>query len=88
MKRWTIIFKALSNGNRLEIINLLYKNKRLSVTELANKLHISIKAVSRHLVMLRDFDVLNSVGEKGNVFYSINQNMSRDFKQTIDLFRS
>lgn len=87
MKRWSVVFKTLSNINRLKIIKLLSGNQQMSVSRIAEELDISFKATSKHLLMLHDLDILNSTGKSGQVFYSLNRkNMPSDIKQTIALF--
>jgi DNA-binding transcriptional ArsR family regulator len=83
MKRWSIIFKALSNVNRLKIIKLLSKSSSLSVGEIAEQIDISPKATSKHLIILHSLDVLESKGKEGHVLYSLNLRMPRDFYRIL-----
>ena len=85
VKRWSIIFKTLGNVNRLKIVGLLRSSKPLTVTAIAEDLDVSHKAVSKHLIMLHNLDVLHSSGHSGHVFYSLNPEMPRDFKKILDL---
>ncbi len=84
-KRWTTIFWALANVNRLKIIHLLSGSRTMSVTDIAAGLEISFKATSNHLVMLKNLDVLEARGTTGHVFYSLNPQMPQDFRETITL---
>jgi DNA-binding transcriptional ArsR family regulator len=86
MKRWTIVFRALANINRLKIIKLLSKGETLTVTNLAEELKISLKATSQHLRILHNLDVLESVGTQGHVIYSLSKNLPSDIKDSIRLF--
>jgi len=86
MKRWTLVFKALSNINRLKIIKLLADGRSLNVTEIANALKISLKATSKHLIILTNLDILENSGKHGHVFYRLNQNPPHDLKKAINLF--
>lgn len=79
MKRWSIVFKALSNVNRLKIIKFLSKGELKNVTDIAAEINISLKATSKHLIMLHNLDVLESVGKEGHVLYSLNFRMPKDF---------
>ncbi len=81
MKRWSIVFKALSNVNRLKIIKFLSKGEPKSVTDIAVEINISPKATSKHLIMLYNLDVLESVGKEGHVLYSLNSRMPKDFSR-------
>lgn len=84
--RWTIVFKALSNINRLKIIRLLKNRGKTHVTDIAEALKISITATSNHLIMLQKLDVLETEGRDGHVFYSLNAHMPQDFAKNIKLF--
>lgn len=86
MKRWTQIFKAFANSNRLKIIVLLSRGTPRNVTEIAGELRISLKATSKHLILLHNLDVLEAKGEKGHVFYSLNSDMPKDLRIAIRLF--
>lgn len=86
MKRWTQIFKALANINRVNIVSLLAKNDRMNVTEIAEKLDISLKATSKHLIILHNLDVLSCKGKNNRVEYWLNPLLPSDIKKTINLF--
>ena len=86
MKRWTQIFKALANTNRLHIIKILAKSKPLNVSDMSEKLNISLKATSKHLILLSNLDVLESKGKNGHIWYFLNPDMQNDIKKAISLF--
>lgn len=86
MKRWILIFKALSNINRLKIIKILSGGKNLTVSEISEKIGISLNATSKHLIILSNLDILESQGKDGHVFYKLNPNLPRDIKRSISLF--
>ena len=85
MKRWTVVFRALANINRLKIIKMLSGGDRMNVTDIAGELSISFKATSNHLAILKNLDVLESQGAEGHVFYTINRQMPKDFQRAINL---
>ena len=86
MKRWTVIFRALANINRLKIIEMLSDGRRMNVSEISQALKISFKATSNHLAILKNLDVLEPQGVDGHVFYSLNSQLPSDFRKAIDLF--
>ena len=86
MKRWTQIFRVLANVNRLKIIKLLSSGGRLSVSDITAELEISFVATSRHLIFLRDLEVLDNEGKQGHVFYFLNRRMPLDIQKAIGLF--
>lgn len=85
LKRWTVVFRALANINRLKIIKMLFDGRRMNVTEIADELKISFKATSNHLALLRNLDVLEAQGTAGHVFYSLNADLPDDFRAATKL---
>ncbi len=85
MKRWTVVFRALANINRLKIIKLLADGRKMNVTDIAGNLEISFKATSNHLALLKNLDVLEAQGTSGYVFYSFNQQLPKDFQKIIEI---
>jgi DNA-binding transcriptional ArsR family regulator len=83
MKRWVVVFRTLSNINRLKIIGILSRGNKMNVSDIAQQLHISFNATSNHLAMLKNLDVLESQGAGGHVFYFINSRMPNDFRKIL-----
>ena len=83
--QWSIIFKALGNPYRLQIIRLLNKNGKMSVSDVTTELNISIKNTSRNLILLQNVDILKSQGKSDHVYYEINPEISKDIKQIVKL---
>ena len=86
MKRWTQIFKALANINRLKIIERLARGMPMTVTEIADELRISLRGASRHLILLHGLDILTSEGRDGHVFYAYNRGLPGDIKKIVEVF--
>jgi len=84
-KRWTIVFKAMANVNRLKIIGLLSGGEKMNVGEIAASLKISVTATSNHLVMLHKLGVLEAEGKTGHVFYGLEPELPQDFAKAIKL---
>ena len=63
--------KALSDPIRREILEIL-KCGRLSAGEIANKFSVSGAAVSKHLSVLREADLIRDTREGKYVFYELN----------------
>ena len=83
--KWKIVFKTLSNINRLKIIRLLDGNKIRTVSDLSDKLDISIQATSNHLSILSNLNIVLSKGKNNNVYYTLNSKMPKEFKRVINL---
>ena len=63
--------KALSDPIRREILALL-KTGRLSAGEIAEKFPVSSAAVSKHLSILKDADLIRDAREGKFIFYELN----------------
>lgn len=62
---------ALADPTRREILNLL-KQSRLSAGEISNHFSISGAAVSRHLSVLKDADLIRDEREGKFIYYELN----------------
>ena len=63
--------KALSDPIRREILEML-KAGRLSAGEIANHFSVSGAAVSKHLSVLREADLIRDAREGKYIFYELN----------------
>lgn len=63
--------KALADPTRRTILNLL-KKSRLSAGEIAENFDISLPAVSKHLTILKDTDLIRDYRDGKYIFYELN----------------
>ena len=63
--------KALSDPNRREILEIL-KTGRLSAGEIAEKFPLSGAAVSKHLSVLKEADLIRDTREGKFIYYELN----------------
>ena len=63
--------KALADPTRREILNLL-KNGKLPAGEIAEHFDITQAAISRHLSVLKDADLISDTREGKFIFYELN----------------
>lgn len=63
--------KALSDPIRREILNLL-KNGRLSAGEISDHFPVTDAAISRHLSVLKDADLIRDTREGKFIYYDLN----------------
>lgn len=63
--------KALSDPTRREILNML-KEKRMSAGDISDKFDISFAAVSRHLSVLKEADLIRDERDGKFIFYELN----------------
>lgn len=65
------IFKVLSDGQRRDILVML-KDGRLSAGEIAQRLDVTPAALSYHLKLLKNADLVMEYKQKNFVYYEIN----------------
>ena len=63
--------KALADPTRREILNLL-KGGRKSAGEISDHFDITAAAISRHLSLLKDADLIEDTREGKYIFYTLN----------------
>lgn len=69
--------RALADPTRREILNLLKKG-RLPAGEIAERFSITGAAVSRHLAVLREADLVADQREGKFIFYQLNTSVLED----------
>lgn len=84
----TRLLKALANERRLRILKVLFEKKTLTVGEISEKINLSFRSTSRHLLLLERAGVLERKQIKTSVFYSITQPKRETFpKKVLALLR-
>jgi ArsR family transcriptional regulator, arsenate/arsenite/antimonite-responsive transcriptional repressor len=73
-------WKALSDDNRRGIL-LLLKNSDMNPTEIAEHFNFTLPALSSHLRVLKDADLITEIKKGQYRFYSLNR------KTTLELVR-
>jgi ArsR family transcriptional regulator len=71
-KQITRFFTAMGDPIRLQIL-LLLRDKPLNVGEIANQFQISRPAISHHLRVLKDANILDSEKSGQEVYYTMNK---------------
>ncbi len=72
------MLKAIAHPMRISIISLLEDGRKMTVTEIHEKLQIEQSTTSHHLGILKDKGVLSSKREGKNTFYSLkNENLGK-----------
>lgn len=88
-ERLAKIFKVLSVETRVRIVHLLKRRRSLCVNALASQLGITPAAVSQHLRILRDADIVKAQKQGFYVHYRLNEsNLARLSKAVEKLLRS
>jgi DNA-binding transcriptional ArsR family regulator len=76
--------RAISHPMRIAIIDVLAKDKKLSVTEIYEKLDIEQATASHHLNILKNKGVLESKREGKKIYYSLKNLTLTDIIECIN----
>lgn len=77
--------KALANKRRIAILRFLKRKKEAPVGDIANVIHLSFRATSRHLITLLSADILDREQRSTEMHYRIAQAMPTAAKRIISL---
>ena len=81
-------YKVIADRTRREVLSLLRRSGPMSVNEIASHFTISLPALSEHLKVLRNADLVSTRKEKQFVFYSLNTTVLEDLGSwVLDLIR-
>ena len=81
----TNIFKVLSDTQRRDILVML-KNGRMNAGEIADALKITPAALSYHLKLLKEADLVMEYKQKNFVYYEINATVFQELILWISQF--
>ncbi len=76
---------ALSDPTRREILKLLKRGEK-SAGEISERFDISAPAISRHLSLLRDAEMVSARREGKNVYYSLSLDFIDEMKLWLNGF--
>lgn len=79
----TECFNLLKEPNRIKILCLLSKNKKLCVCEIEKELDLKQNLVSHHLSMFKRIGLIESKREVTKVYYMINKDNYKRLKKII-----
>lgn len=82
-----IVFKALNDATRREILELL-KEKEMTAGEIAEKFNISWPSVSHHLDLLKQAKLVTSEKDGQYVYYTLNTTVVDEIMKWFMQFRT
>lgn len=80
----TVTLRAIGHPIRLKILELLFSEQELSVTEIHEALVVPQPVISNHLRILKDRGVVSSVRKGQNSLYKLNH---PDYFQIIHILK-
>ena len=82
----TEFFKALSDPTRLKLVRILMFNDedKLKVIDLAEKIGISQPAITQHINILKELNLIQSNREQNRKYYYINKGKFKYYKRILN----
>ena len=81
LKKASLIFRAVNNKVRLQILHHLNENSKMTVTALYIKLRMDQSATSQHLAVLRKAGFVTTQRDGKCIYYSINFKRLEELEQ-------
>ncbi len=85
LERKARIFALFGDPNRLRILDLLVRKKRMNVSEISEGIGMSIACTSHHLQLLKDQEVVGATKEGNSVYYEVEKDPL--LKQLLSLLK-
>jgi len=82
----THMFSVLAEPNRLDIVELLYKNP-YTVNEIVEQLHLNQPQVSKHLKVLADAGIVDVHPSKNKRIYALKPQPFKELDQWLEKYR-
>jgi|SRR6476469_1480155 len=79
---WYLFAGSRGGENRIKIIDIL-KERPSNINQLAQSLKLDYKAIQHHIIILEKNNIVNRLGEKYGILYSI----SNYLEINIDVFK-
>lgn len=87
MKNLERTLKALANKRRLNILKHLKKEKEAHVGDIADKINLSFKSTSRHLLILFSADIVEKEQRNLRVFYRLSKDLEQSAKYIVSIIQ-
>jgi DNA-binding transcriptional ArsR family regulator len=84
LKKASLVYRAVNNKVRLQILQHLHEQSKLTVTSLYVKLRLDQSATSQHLAVLRKAGFVNTERNGKCIYYSVNYNRIEELKNSAD----
>ncbi|MGZ3838085.1 MAG: ArsR/SmtB family transcription factor [Flavisolibacter sp.] len=84
IRKGALIYRAINHPLRMQMLELLHRNARMTVTDLFIKLRVEQSVASQHLAILRKVAMVNTERQGKFIFYSINYQRIRQVHQIAE----
>lgn len=85
LRRAVLTLRSLNHPLRKQILVLLEQKKRMTVTEIYDKLKLEQSVASQHLAIMRRAEVVSTHREGKFIFYSVNAKRIGEVTELVEL---
>jgi DNA-binding transcriptional ArsR family regulator len=71
-KQAALVFRAVNNKLRQQLLRLLHQNGKMIVTEIYRTLKVEQSVASQHLGILRNAGLVSTERDSRHIYYSVN----------------
>ena len=84
LKKASLLYRAVNNKIRLQIMQYLHDHSKLTVTALYGRLRLDQSATSQHLAVLRKAGLVNTERDGKCIYYSVNHNRLKELHEAAE----
>lgn len=84
IKKGALILRAINHKLRQQMVQLINKNGRMTVTEIYVKMRLEQSVTSQHLAILRKSGFVNTERDGKFIFYSVNYQQLKHVQQSVE----
>jgi DNA-binding transcriptional ArsR family regulator len=84
LKKASLVYRAVNNKVRLQILQYLHDQSKMTVTSLYVKLRLDQSATSQHLGVLRKAGIVTAERDGKCIYYSINYNRIEELNKSAE----
>ena len=84
LKKGAMLLRAINHKLRQQILQLIHKKGRMTVTEIYVKLRLEQSVTSQHLAILRRANFVVTERDGKYIFYSVNYQQLKHVHHTVD----
>lgn len=83
-KRAALVYRAINNRLRQQILRYLLQNQGIAVTQLYTSLRIEQSVASQHLAILRRAGIVTGRRDGKHIYYSVNEHRLKTISCSAD----
>ena len=84
LRKALLVLRAINHKLRQQIIELLDKNEKMTVTDIYIRLRLEQSVTSQHLAILRRAGIVNTIRNGKFIYYSLNRERLTQISQLVD----